>query len=161
MFVFFQVCYPRGVSTACPQPNKPGVCPPNTSRSRPTKHDDQSRPSAGASSSTPAILSTDDARARAPRTDRPAAAPGIASTGGPVAPEDVPRARRRKQHTSSSGAPRPPLPVLPRFRSDPEDYKLLFVDHAMFANLTGQFKDESSLSGEDRALLLSGSFLLR
>ena len=142
MFVFFQVCYPRGVSTACPQPNKPGVCPPNTSRSRPTKHDDQSRPSAGASSSTPAILSTDDARARAPRTDRPAAAPGIASTGGPV-------------------APRPPLPVLPRFRSDPEDYKLLFVDHAMFANLTGQFKDESSLSGEDRALLLSGSFLLR
>jgi len=58
-------------------------------------------------------------------------------------------------------APRSPLPVLPRFRSDPEDYKLLFVDNTMFANLTGKFKDESSLSGDDRALLLSGSFLLR
>ena len=34
-------------------------------------------------------------------------------------------------------APRPPRPVLPRFRSDPEDYKLLFVDNTMFANLTG------------------------
>eukprot|EP01045_Picozoa_sp_COSAG04_P011938 COSAG04_NODE_786_length_10306_cov_4.792201_3_plen_133_part_00 len=101
------VCYPRGVGTACPQPNKPGVCPPNTRHSRPAKHDDQSP-----------------------------------STGGPV-------------------APRPPLPVLPRFRSDPEDYKLLFVDNTMFANLTGKFKDESSLSGDDRALLLSGIFLLR
>ena len=37
----------------------------------------------------------------------------------------------------------------------------VYIDHAMFANLTGKFKDESSLSGEDRALLLSGSFLLR
>ena len=58
-------------------------------------------------------------------------------------------------------APRPPLPVLPRFRSDPEDYKLLFVDNTMFANLTGKFKRRvfifgRSIISSDRALLLSG-----
>eukprot|EP01051_Picozoa_sp_SAG22_P005985 SAG22_NODE_375_length_11547_cov_12.885657_4_plen_552_part_00 len=36
-----------------------------------------------------------------------------------------------------AGAPRPRLPVLPRFERDRADFKLLFVDNALFANLSG------------------------
>ena len=35
------------------------------------------------------------------------------------------------------GPPRPRLPVLPRFERDRADYKVLFVDDALFADLTG------------------------
>jgi hypothetical protein len=44
----------------------------------------------------------------------------------------VPPAGPAKEHL-----PPTRMPVLPRFSADPEDYKMLFVDHELFAELTG------------------------